>query len=226
MPFKTFAPGVLTAADVNTFLMRQAVITCTSTTRPASPTEGMTIYETDTDDFRFYTGTAWRELLTTEYVPWTPAWTARLGTNPGAPSTTFNPGDGTWTGGYIKIGTFVYYWGTYTFGTGWVDAATGEVLGVTKPFAVQTGGSTGGNNMRGEYLLQDSSAGYTWTGKLDNSFLTLAAQAELFVRQDGFVMATTSGGYSVNVDTPWPFAPDNAPDYFFMQGWLRTAVNA
>jgi hypothetical protein len=29
MAFKTFAPGVLTSSDVNTFLMRQAVITCT-----------------------------------------------------------------------------------------------------------------------------------------------------------------------------------------------------
>jgi hypothetical protein len=60
MAFKTFAPGVLTSSDVNTFLMRQAVIVCTSSTRPASPNEGMTIYETDTDRHAFYTGTAWR----------------------------------------------------------------------------------------------------------------------------------------------------------------------
>jgi hypothetical protein len=59
MAFKTFAPGVLTSSDVNTFLMRQAVIVCTSTTRPASPNEGMTIYETDNDRVLTYSGTSW-----------------------------------------------------------------------------------------------------------------------------------------------------------------------
>jgi hypothetical protein len=63
MAFKVFTPGVLTSSDVNTFLMRQAVIVCTSTTRPGSPNEGMTIYETDTDLTLQYTGTAWRRVL-------------------------------------------------------------------------------------------------------------------------------------------------------------------
>lgn len=61
MAYKTFGVGdVLTAADVNTYLMRQAVVICTSGTRPSSPTEGMTVYETDTDVVRIYTGSAWR----------------------------------------------------------------------------------------------------------------------------------------------------------------------
>jgi hypothetical protein len=59
MAFKTFAPGVLTSSDVNTFLMRQAVIACTSSTRPGSPNEGMTIYETDTDSYKLYDGSNW-----------------------------------------------------------------------------------------------------------------------------------------------------------------------
>lgn len=60
MPYKTFNNGdVLTAADVNDYLMEQAVITCTSGTRPSSPVEGMTIYETDTDAIRTYSGSAW-----------------------------------------------------------------------------------------------------------------------------------------------------------------------
>jgi hypothetical protein len=62
MAFKTFAPGVLTSSDVNTFLMRQSVITCTAATRPASPNEGMLIYETDTDLFKVYSGTAWGDM--------------------------------------------------------------------------------------------------------------------------------------------------------------------
>ena len=33
---------------------------CTSSTRPASPYEGQTIYETDTDLYRFWDGAAWK----------------------------------------------------------------------------------------------------------------------------------------------------------------------
>ena len=50
MSFKSFVAGqILTAAEVNTYLMRQSVITCTSGTRPSSPNAGMVIYETDTN---------------------------------------------------------------------------------------------------------------------------------------------------------------------------------
>lgn len=60
MAFKTFLAGdVLTASEVNTYLMKQAVIVCTSGTRPGSPVEGMTIYETDTDKVLFYDGATW-----------------------------------------------------------------------------------------------------------------------------------------------------------------------
>lgn len=60
MAFKTFTAGsVLTAAEVNDYLMKQAVIVCTAATRPSSPVEGMVIYETDTDRFLAYSGTAW-----------------------------------------------------------------------------------------------------------------------------------------------------------------------
>lgn len=60
MGFKTWASGdVLTAADTNDYLMEQAVIACTSGTRPGSPNEGMTIFETDTDRLLIYSGSAW-----------------------------------------------------------------------------------------------------------------------------------------------------------------------
>lgn len=61
MAFKTFVAGaVLTAAEVNDYLMKQVVIVCTSGTRPGSPVDGMTIYETDTNLIRTYNGSAWR----------------------------------------------------------------------------------------------------------------------------------------------------------------------
>ena len=62
MAFKTFTDGVpLPEGDLNDYLMRQVVITTTSGARPSSPTEGMTIYETDTDRLLIYTSatTGW-----------------------------------------------------------------------------------------------------------------------------------------------------------------------
>lgn len=60
MPFKTFVAGeTLTSSDVNTYLAKQAVIVCTSGTRPGAPVEGMCIYETDTDRLLSYDGTTW-----------------------------------------------------------------------------------------------------------------------------------------------------------------------
>jgi hypothetical protein len=43
----------------NNALMRQTVVKCTSGTRPASPDEGMIIFQTDTNSGHFYSGTAW-----------------------------------------------------------------------------------------------------------------------------------------------------------------------
>jgi hypothetical protein len=62
MGFKTFAVGeVLTADDVMTYLMKQVVIVCTSSTRPTA-TEGMVIYETDTDRLKVNNGTTWVDI--------------------------------------------------------------------------------------------------------------------------------------------------------------------
>jgi hypothetical protein len=74
--FKTFTSGsVLTASDVNTYLAKQAVIVCTSATRPASPPQGMTIYETDTNKLLAYT------TATTGWVPpWNLPWGVQYAT--------------------------------------------------------------------------------------------------------------------------------------------------
>lgn len=42
-------------------LLQQTVIPCTSGTRPSSPHEGMTIYETDTDSYLGWVGASWVE---------------------------------------------------------------------------------------------------------------------------------------------------------------------
>jgi len=43
-------------------LMDQSVIVCTSTTRPFAPHEGMFVYESDTNGYKWYNGTTWVSL--------------------------------------------------------------------------------------------------------------------------------------------------------------------
>lgn len=62
MPIKTFTSAPLASTDVDTYLMNQAVITCTSSTRPSTPTNGMHIYETDTGRTLRYNGSAWENI--------------------------------------------------------------------------------------------------------------------------------------------------------------------
>ena len=64
MPRKVFTAGeVLTAADVNSNLMDQAVMTfadaAARTSAISSPVEGMLTYLADVDLFQFYNGTIW-----------------------------------------------------------------------------------------------------------------------------------------------------------------------
>lgn len=119
MAYKTFvAADVLTASDVNTYLMRQSVISCTSATRPASPIEGMTIYETDTDQYLSYSGSTWETVLTAG------AWnTGAVSLISGGAGTDWVIGNGTIASKYIKVGRMyvveivVTFGSTTTFGT-------------------------------------------------------------------------------------------------------------
>lgn len=99
MGFKTFLAGnPLAAADLNNFLMAQAVIGCTSGTHPASPQQGMVIYETDTDLFKYWNGSAWEGPGV--WVAYTPSWTSS-GTTP-------TLGNGTLTGSWTQIDKTVH----------------------------------------------------------------------------------------------------------------------
>lgn len=116
MAFKVFTSAVLTAADVNDYLQEQAVIVCTSGTRPTAQ-EGMTIYETDTDRVQVYDGTGWIKL----YEPaqsWTPTVTNLTTTS------------GTWTAGYTRSGGWLDYWGKFVFGA---SSAIAGALTLTLP---------------------------------------------------------------------------------------------
>lgn len=67
MPFKDFAAGdILTAADVDDYLMRQAVMTFDDSTARGTAlgtaviTEGMVTYLKDTDALEFWDGSSWQ----------------------------------------------------------------------------------------------------------------------------------------------------------------------
>ena len=67
MPRQVFDAGeVLSATDVNNFLMNQMVMTFAGSAARSSaipaPTEGMLTYLADTDKFEFYNGTSFLPL--------------------------------------------------------------------------------------------------------------------------------------------------------------------
>jgi hypothetical protein len=67
--FKTFAVGeVLTATNVNTYLMQQTVMVfasaaARSTALSTNVAEGMVTYLTGTNSLWYYSGTAWVEIV-------------------------------------------------------------------------------------------------------------------------------------------------------------------
>ena len=73
--YKVFTAGsVLTATEVQSYLMKQAVIACDATTDyPSSPVEGMTVYDKGLDTLLVYTGSNWRQ-------PWSMPWGVVKGT--------------------------------------------------------------------------------------------------------------------------------------------------
>jgi hypothetical protein len=137
--FKTFSAAVLTVADVNDYLMEQAVIQCTSATRPGSPHEGMTIYETDTNMLRIYNGALWQIVMNNQTQGYTPVLTAAT-TNP-----TLGSG-ATAVGEYSIMGSTVHVTGQIIFGTA-MNAGSG-IYGSSLPVEAATSGFS--NTMVGQ----------------------------------------------------------------------------
>lgn len=159
MAFKTFAPGVLTSSDVNTFLMRQAVITCTAATRPASPNEGMTIYETDTDRYASYTGSAWvAGLYPNSWTSYTP--TISNG----------SLGNGTMTGSWFRAGAFVYCKVEITLGS---TSTVGTDFGFSGPFAPKAFAITGYAMPEGLVRMADVSLPIVYTGTIGHGAVNI-----------------------------------------------------
>lgn len=71
--YKSWVDGdILTAADVNTYLMQQAVMrfadSAARTSAIAAPSEGMVTYLVDTDAIEYYDGAAWQPILDQDVI--------------------------------------------------------------------------------------------------------------------------------------------------------------
>lgn len=130
MPFKTFTNGaILPDTDLNDYLMKQAVISTTSGSKP-TPQDGMVVWETDTENYVSYNASlaTWvylGKMLTGTYTSTLTAVT----TNP-----TLGSG-GSASGRYTLFGgKFCALHATITFGTSGANAGSGQYL-IALPFA-------------------------------------------------------------------------------------------
>lgn len=124
---KTWATGdVLTANDINGYLMRQATVTCTSGTRPSSPVTGQPIYETDTKDIRVWDGAAWYCPASPDYTSYTPTFYSNANTG-----TTIAGGSVSLTYcRYQRVNDRVHYFGHAT-----INTTTANGLAIQMPYA-------------------------------------------------------------------------------------------
>lgn len=168
MPFTTFANGaILNDTDLNNYLMKQAVIVCTSGTRPASPVEGMFIYESDTDRYMSYTGSSWAVVMQIGGTSYVPTLTAAT-TNP-----TLGSG-GSASGRYVLWGgkqCTVRF--SIVFGTSGTNAGSGQYL-VALPFQAASN-ITGGVPNVGSGVIRCAGSVSTVTWFCSSGSTTMAA---------------------------------------------------
>jgi hypothetical protein len=181
----------------NNALMRQTIVKCTSGTRPSSPDEGMTGYETDTNRYISYDGSTWRVINQNGATSYTPVLTANTG----------NPVLGTGssvTGRYLLHGgNLCTYWGNINFGTSGVSAGTGQYF-VSLPVAAS--GSTVGPTV-GSAVLRDISG-------------SVIQSATSYLFSSATTISLVYGGNVVTNASPWTWA---AQDYI---AWSLTYETA
>lgn len=160
--YKSFTAGsILTATEVNTYLMEQStMVFATTTARDAaitSPAEGMMAYTTDTDTFWYYSGSAWASMAKGS------AWTSYTPT-----LTNATLGNGTIAGSYLQEGKKITFRALFTLGS--TSTVTGS-LGISLPFAVATS-----SLQLAHCLLEDAGvSSYLGIAELSSSTATLRA---------------------------------------------------
>jgi hypothetical protein len=169
--YKTFvADDVLTAAELNTYLMNQTVIVCDSSADyPAAPLEGMLLFDKALDSYVTRTSSAWVLLspqTTTAKTTWTPALTQSV-------SVTATINDAV----YYRSGVFVDAWANLTVTSG---GSAGTALSVTLPV---TSSSWTANPVIGQGFIFDTSGTDAFavtvvaSGTTSATFVTTSATA-------------------------------------------------
>jgi hypothetical protein len=185
------------AAKVDTLI--GGVVVCTSATRPTAR-EGATIYETDTDRYVSYNGSAWLvlgQMVTSSYTPTLTAAT----TNPTAGTSAVTSARYTLFGG-----KWCTVRGTIRFGTSGVSAGSGQYL-ISLPVATATTLGAGVDAV-GAGLVFDSSS-------------TNVVQAIFYVAGSGSSnMAGFANGAQITNAAPWVWA---ASDYLSFTLTYETA---
>lgn len=179
---------LLTSSDVNTYLMKQAVITCTSGTRPASPVAGMHIYETDTSLLRKWNGSVWESTAGGRNAAFVPTLSS-TGTSP-----TLGTGSvrNSW---YCTLpGPSILYTFFIKFGTSGVSVGTGNYL-VSLPITAAVPFGTTNHSAVGTTQYGDVSAGVVNPG---SCFVDPSAGTNL-----GLISAS---GSVVSASSPWAWS--------------------
>lgn len=153
MPFKTFTAGTLaTASDVNTYLMKQSVMTFTNAsdrnTALPTPTEGMVVYLTATDHFQVYSGTEW-VTFDIAWNAWTPTFT-NLTQGTGATTSAF----------YARIGKTVVAQVYVTMGT--TPTVSGQ-FSISLPIDVASANRSGSI---GTCVMRDAGGAVSYMGSV------------------------------------------------------------
>jgi hypothetical protein len=188
MGYKLWATNeLLTSSDVNTYLMKQSVISTTSGSKPSSPPDGMVVWETDTERYVSYNATAaawkiWGQMLDGSYTPSLTATT----TNP-----TLGSGSGTIGRYTLRNGIWCDVRFTIKFGASGAAAGSGQYL-ISLPFTSASDFTIAAPDCGAGYLRDDSA--------------NATAQGMSFV-SPGFATASfLANNVVVTSSAPWAWA--------------------
>jgi hypothetical protein len=172
--YKSWVDGdILTAADVNTYLMQQAVMVfadaAARTSAIAAPSEGMVTYLTGTDVIEYYDGTAWQPMLDQDVIQ------AKGDLIVGTADDTVDR---------LAVGTDGYVLSAdsgETTGLKWVPAGTGKIVQVV---AATTSTATTNSSIS---VWADSALTVTITPTLATSKVLILVSQEVFQSSTLFV---------------------------------------
>jgi hypothetical protein len=199
--FKTFTTGeVLTAGDVNGYLMQGILVFASSTARDAaitSPQEGQFAYLKDTNVTTYYTGSAWANVDTTGMT--NPMTTTGDTIYSSSGSTPARLGIGS-TGQVLTVAGGLPTWATASSGSTNITLKRARDTGTTTWGSIATNGSTQWVIVGNSGALSSSTdSGATWTSRTSGFGSTLIRKVAY--GNGIFVAVGSSGLITTSTDT-------------------------